>query len=254
MSGWNKGLTKETDARVARIAKAKEGKPSWNKGLTKDDHSGVAKISEAKVGNTFGSANKGRNCTWKVKISNTLKQNYEDKRYKRKYGFQNGHPRLGGILFEPGIVPWNKGLTKETDDRLAKAGQKVSCTLKERWRTEPKFRERSLKAMIGGLLKRPTCLEKKLIEIIEANNLPFKYVGNWAFLIGYKNPDFIHTKGRKVCIEISYEYFKVQRFGSRQEYEKKRAGYFSKWGWTTIFLWEEDLNNPDKIISILGIY
>jgi len=33
-AGWNRGLTKETDPRVANAAAAMKGRPSWSKGLT----------------------------------------------------------------------------------------------------------------------------------------------------------------------------------------------------------------------------
>ena len=36
VGGWNKGLTKETDDRVARTANKLRGKPVWNSGLTRE--------------------------------------------------------------------------------------------------------------------------------------------------------------------------------------------------------------------------
>lgn len=49
--GWCKGLTKETDERVRRIAKARVGQkrePAWNKGLTKETDGRVKKYAETK--------------------------------------------------------------------------------------------------------------------------------------------------------------------------------------------------------------
>ena len=45
-AGWNRGLTKETDERVANAAKAMKGRVSWSKGLTKKDHPGLQSTSE----------------------------------------------------------------------------------------------------------------------------------------------------------------------------------------------------------------
>ncbi len=42
---WNKGLTKDTDARLARAAQNMVGRKAWRKGLTKDDHPGVLAAS-----------------------------------------------------------------------------------------------------------------------------------------------------------------------------------------------------------------
>jgi len=53
-AGWNRGLTKETDERVARAAAGMKGRKSWSKGLTKGDHpslrSTAEKLSALKTG------------------------------------------------------------------------------------------------------------------------------------------------------------------------------------------------------------
>jgi hypothetical protein len=70
MSAWNKGLTKETDIRVAkyansnkgkhiseenkrRVSEANKGRIAWNKGLTKETNDSVKAISIAKLGNKY---------------------------------------------------------------------------------------------------------------------------------------------------------------------------------------------------------
>ena len=45
-AGWNRGLTKETDERVARAAVGMRGRPAWSKGLTKADHPSLQSTSE----------------------------------------------------------------------------------------------------------------------------------------------------------------------------------------------------------------
>jgi hypothetical protein len=45
-AGWNRGLTKETDERVAHAAEAMRGRASWSRGLTKQDHPGLLSTSE----------------------------------------------------------------------------------------------------------------------------------------------------------------------------------------------------------------
>ena len=95
-SSWCKGLTKETDAKVARRAAAtSDGRKeafkngdivAWAKGLTKETDERVARISEI------------------------LKEKYE-----------TGE-----------CVPWAKGLTKETDERVASMAEKVSLSLSKK--------------------------------------------------------------------------------------------------------------------------
>lgn len=45
-AGWNRGLTKETDPRVARAAEAMVGRASWSKGFTKANHPSLRSSSE----------------------------------------------------------------------------------------------------------------------------------------------------------------------------------------------------------------
>lgn len=44
-AGWNRGLTKDTDARVANAAAAMKGRTPWSKGLTKEDHPSLQSVS-----------------------------------------------------------------------------------------------------------------------------------------------------------------------------------------------------------------
>lgn len=91
---WNKGLTAETDERVAKNGQAtKETRiergnyVAWNKGLTKDTDSRV-----------------------QYNYDRTVEGMIE------KYGVPNNSLRT-----DVDHIAWNKGLTKETDDRVKKA-------------------------------------------------------------------------------------------------------------------------------------
>lgn len=89
---WNKGLTKETDERVAKYVNARCETMKdrhiipWNKGLTKEDPRVL------------------RNTT---KSAQTILE---------RYGVSN----MGALNPNP---VWNKGLTKETDERMRKASE-----------------------------------------------------------------------------------------------------------------------------------
>ena len=41
-------------------------------------------------------------------------------------GFQKGHPRFTSYSFPKGHIPWNKGLTKESNIKIANIGKKIS--------------------------------------------------------------------------------------------------------------------------------
>ena len=114
--------------------------------------------------------------------------------------------------------------------------------------------ENVIKAQLKGMFKRPTSLERQMIDIIKKHNLPYKYTGDGSFLIGYKNPDFINTNGEKICIEIYYDYFKIRDFGSCKNYEIKRSNHFSKYGWKTVFVntnQRKEILNEKEILNKL---
>ena len=48
-------------------------------------------------GNKLGTLNKGRSCTWRDKVSATLRRRYRDPEFKVQNGFQNGHAFLGDL-------------------------------------------------------------------------------------------------------------------------------------------------------------
>jgi len=114
-------------------------------------------------------------------------------------------------------------------------GEKNRINTINSWKND-EYREKTIKAQLKGLFKRPTSFEKQMSQIIQKNDLPYKYVGDGSFLIGYKNPDFINVNGKKICIEVYHPYFKIRDFGSCENYEKLRSEHFVKYGWETIFI------------------
>jgi hypothetical protein len=151
-----------------------------------------------------------------------------------------------------GRVPWNKGqlLTEEHKLKLslAKRGKhypNVSLAKKLQWQN-PNYREKTIRNQLKGLLKRPTSLEKKFMEICREFNLPYQYVGDGSFLIGFKNPDFVDTT-RKICIEVANRVKKHHPDG----YAENRIEHFKKYGWSCLVFFEEDLNSKNEVIKKL---
>jgi len=158
-------------------------------------------------------------------------------------------------LFAEGkLTIWSKGLTKVTDKRIHtgihpktefKKGHKsrtqfTSEQVKGFW-LNPLIRERMIRGIIKSLNIRPTSLEYQFINFIQQNNLPYKYVGDGSFLIGYKNPDFININGEKICIETASKFYKQKnsRYKNNLEYEKERIAHFKKYGWKCIIIFAE---------------
>jgi very-short-patch-repair endonuclease len=72
------------------------------------------------------------------------------------------------------------------------------------------------------------------MEIIKKYNLPFAYCGDGSLLIGYKNPDFYETNGKKICIEVAN---KVS-FQHPEGWDRKRIEHFAKYGWRCLVFWQ----------------
>lgn len=116
----------------------------------------------------------------------------------------------------------------------------------KRWKNKG-YREKVIKNVMKALFNnRPTSLEKQMITIIKKNKLPFIYTGDGSFLVGYKNPDFIHIN-KKIAIEVA------NLFHHSKEYEPQRKKHFNNYGWQ-VFVFFEDNNHildEEKILSIL---
>lgn len=85
--------------------------------------------------------------------------------------------------------------------------------------------------------------ERKIIRVILQYSLPFIYTGNFSFFIGDKNPDFKHLT-KNLLIETYSK--KVHQ----NTYEVDRSTHFSKYGYNTLFLSDEDFYRVDWITHI----
>ena len=110
---WNKGLTKETDNRVAQNAestsKGMKGLTPWNKGLTKETND-ILKATSEKI-----SASMQGNTPWNKGLNKDSDERLRKSGEKQSLTKQENPP-----------ISWNKGLTKETDDRIKRISDKLT--------------------------------------------------------------------------------------------------------------------------------
>lgn len=114
-----------------------------------------------------------------------------------------------------------------------------------------KFSDASLRKIIKARHARPNKPETKLIEIIDKNNLPFKYVGNGEAIIEGKNPDFIHTEGEKKVIELFGIYWHSPIYGRVRPtttYDAVKKHYAEN-GYKSLIIWDTELINPEAVLS-----
>ena len=163
----------------------------------------------------------------KISIANTGKKASEETRLKQS---------IKAKLRE------RKPCAEETKKKI---GAKNKIAMKKNWQ-DPEYREKTIERTLKGLIKRPTSLEKQMIDIIQRNNLPYKYTGDGSFIIGFKNPDFININGEKVCIEVG------NIFHHQPPYEEERKVHFAKYGWKCIVFMTNKLNEQEILDTLRG--
>ena len=160
---WNKGLS--GDPRVLKnvmdAAKTrKEHKiPAWNKGLTKDTNEIMEQIT-IKIKKRF---QKGYTPWNKGKTADPTKPTYDPRLRKNRPGWPKGKSRskesiekMRKTKLERKLPAWNKGLTKETDPRVAK---------QSRTQKGNKFTEEHKKNISLSRFRMPEEKRKKLASI-----------------------------------------------------------------------------------------
>lgn len=149
-------------------------------------------------------------------------------------------------LYEEGkIVPYWLGKKRDK-----KTNDKISYTHKKMLKENPEF----LKKILTFI--RPNKQEKMLINLIEQNNLPFKYVGNGEFILGGKCPDFLNNNGQKKVIEFFGKAFHAPNFGVHKNkkipYYRTYEGtieHYKKYGFDCLIIWNYELKELNKVVE-----
>ena len=230
---------------------------AWNKGLTKETDTRVSKIAQSKIGKYYEKPEA---------ISARMKKLWQDPTYREKV--MKSRPsedrriamaRARKVLQESGTAPWNKGergcYSEETLRKMGtdKAGKSSSMkgkhfplevAIENRRRAlsywqDPEYVFKQMKAR--GV--KPNKPEHKLIVLIEENNLPYKYVGDGQFILGGKCPDFLNVNGKKQVIELFGTYWHDILDIAR------RTEHFRQYGFDTLVIWEDELKDRQKVTA-----
>jgi hypothetical protein len=202
----------------------------------------------------------------KIKHSKAMKNNWKNKSYAK-----NMSDKIKEIWKNPSYADvikskvskamqgyWND-LEKSADMRetISSNMQKVmlkrwkdkkyakyySSMMQKKWENS----EYAMKVM-QSLHGSPNNFEKIITQIINLNQLPWKFVGNGKFILAGKNPDFVHTK-EKIVAEAYCDYWKSQKGMTPEKYIITRKNIFAREGYQTIFIHYHD--NPDTILEKL---
>ena len=209
----------------------------------------------------------------KIKISESIKKHWKDNRELNMQGVEKTAEKLRGRLrgghteetknkisiSEKGKVVSEETKQKQRESRLnfikenpkiafensAKSGKKLKgkkqsektvAARKERWK-DPEYKKKRLKQMLK--FKGPNRPESKIISICEKFKLSYTFVGNGALIIENFNPDFVNTKNRRLLIEVFGDYWHNRTDWA--ERDKQRFKIFSKNGYKTLVLWENEI-------------
>jgi len=127
---------------------------------------------------------------------------------------------------------------------------KMKISLTKKGVPQPReIMEKRIKASFKALRKRPTRLEKRMLNLIKKFNLPFSYCGDGSLIIGGKIPDFYENNGKKICLEVSDKVNKQSYGIIPEQYEKGRIGHFEKYGWKCLVIWSLELKRPEMVVS-----
>ncbi len=119
--------------------------------------------------------------------------------------------------------------------------EKARQAARRGWMDKSKV-EKRIRAILKGSAIRPNKSEIKLDSILQST-LPNEYRLNvkGEILIGRSIPDFVNINGQKKIVELFGEYWHPESD------EQKRIKLFKKYGYTTLIVWESELNKVKKL-------
>ena len=167
---------------------------------------------------------------------NTKRPTVKGKKFSKETKEKMSNRMKGNMVgFKIGQIPWNKGLNKNSNEKMIEWQRKIH--------TDETKRKRLI-----GLIKSPNKPEKKLNELLQ-KNFPheWKFVGDGKVIIEGKNPDFININGKKQIIEMYGAYW------HKPEQVEPRMEIFAKYGYKTLILWDYELKNEEKLMEKINM-
>jgi hypothetical protein len=122
--------------------------------------------------------------------------------------------------------------------------EKIGVAIKKKFK-DPEF----LKRYNETHSKKPNGPETFLITFLNIL-LPnkYQYVGDYKVWINGKNPDFINEKDKKLIEHFGPYWHDKEVTGlDRETHENERIEVFKKGGYETLVIWQEDLEDIDKL-------
>lgn len=114
------------------------------------------------------------------------------------------------------------------------------------------FSEEALEKIMEARNAKPNDLEKHFIDIINSNDLPFRYVGDGEVVIGGKCPDFIHDNDDRMVLELfgNYWHSPLLRPDMRKSSTYNATlEHYREHGCVCLIIWENELEKPKQVVE-----
>jgi len=214
------------------------------------------KISKKMKGRILSELTKSKIKEKLIKIGST-KEFKEARSFAARKLWDDKEYRKRQTISHKGHVAWNKGCktseeTKKKQSEVAK-GRKHSKEEVEANRKRSK--ERWLNKEFQKMMQKAIAIKPNKLELLFDDLLQkmfpneWKYVGDFQFFLGGKNPDFMNVNGKKKLIELYGDYW------HQGEDPQDRINHFKQYGFDTLVLWESEIkNNINEVKQKLKCY
>jgi len=152
------------------------------------------------------------------------------------------------------------------EERANEISKKMSDRKKEHWKdlkcsyNSEEFRNKKsieatekwndldyVKKIQKSLHNSPNKPEQFLINLMDELEIDYKFVGNWDLNLNGRNPDFVNFKKKKLIEHFGVYYHDIIVNETRVVHESERIQFFSACGYETLIIWEDELNNIEKL-------
>ena len=117
---------------------------------------------------------------------------------------------------------------------------KKSIAARLMWQ-DPAFRQQILMAQRQGRKIKINRVERRILNIIEREKLPYRFSGDGSFVLGGYNPDFVQVNGKKKVIEVFGDYWHTNKKVEWHRTELGRINVCMQFGFDCLILWQSEI-------------
>lgn len=112
-----------------------------------------------------------------------------------------------------------------------------------------KHSQKTLAKILQSVHGKPNKAERRLLDIMLKNNLPFRFVGDGSLIIDGMNPDFVNTNTPTQLIELFGVYWHKVRKTPFHKTELGRIAAYENLGYRCLIVWETELSDEEALVQ-----